>query len=479
MTTAEEADALNPQALTPGNDAPASSPDSPGQQLRQAREARKLDTSQVATSLRLAPRAIAAIEQDDYAQLPSPVFIAGYIRSYAKLVGLDPEPLVERFRQLHPKAESPAPHITSNQHKASERKASERKASERKASELKENELEEGEHEGGGLAVFLITVLVILAVAAGGYGWWVSRPGQGLNAPEQATMAPEPNEDLDLELDRQAGQEPGPTTTAAPTADEAATQPPTSSSERQPTARIETRINPAAASLPATPGSAGQTAAQTDTDGPASEQVRPARTSAFDQPDRSAPEATTEPTTASPEDLATDTTTAVASQPPGIASPLPRPPSLAEERPRLTRTTPESAAATAESAAATTATRPDNAPETTIDTDVDEPAEAAVVLNFSGPCWVDIRDSTGKVLLFGEMARDDREILGGQPPYSLVLGNTAAAELSVAGQPYDLSAVSRGNVARFKLDPAEIIAQNTDASASETSNAGAGETTND
>jgi len=101
------------------------------------------------------------------------------------------------------------------------------------------------------------------------------------------------------------------------------------------------------------------------------------------------------------------------------------------------------------------------------------------VLNFSGPCWVDIRDSTGKVLLFGEMARDDREILGGQPPYTLVLGNTAAAELSVAGQPYDLSAVSRGNVARFKLDPAEIIAQNTDASASETSNAGAGETTND
>ena len=474
MTTAEEADALNPQALTPGNDAPASSPDSPGQQLRQAREARKLDTSQVATSLRLAPRAIAAIEQDDYAQLPSPVFIAGYIRSYAKLVGLDPEPLVERFRQLHPKAESPAPHITSNQHKASERKASERKAS-----ELKENELEEGEHEGGGLAVFLITVLVILAVAAGGYGWWVSRPGQGLNAPEQATMAPEPNEDLDLELDRQADQEPGPTTTAAPTADEAATQPPTSSSERQPTARIETRINPAAASLPATPGSAGQTAAQTDTDGPASEQVRPARTSAFNQLDRSAPEATTEPTTASPEDLATDTTMAVASQPPGIASPLPRPPSLAEERPRLTRTTPESAAATAESAAATTATRPDNAPETTTDADIDEPAEAAVVLNFSGPCWVDIRDSTGKVLLFGEMARDDREILGGQPPYTLVLGNTAAAELSVAGQPYDLSAVSRGNVARFKLDPAEIIAQNTDASASETSNAGAGETTND
>ena len=473
MTTAEEADALNPQALTPGNDAPASSPDSPGQQLRQAREARKLDTSQVATSLRLAPRAIAAIEQDDYAQLPSPVFIAGYIRSYAKLVGLDPEPLVERFRQLHPKAESPAPHITSNQHKASERKASERKASERK-----ENELEEGEHEGGGLAVFLITVLVILAVAAGGYGWWVSRPGQGLNAPEQATMAPEPNEDLDLELDRQADQEPGPTTTAAPTADEAATQPPTSSSERQPTARIETRINPAAR-LPATPDSADQTAAQTDTDGPASEQVRPARTSAFDQPDRSAPEATTEPTTASPEGLATDTTTAVASQPSGIASPLPRPPSLAEERPRLTRTTPESAAATAESAAATTATRPDNAPETTTDADIDEPAEAAVVLNFSGPCWVDIRDSTGKVLLFGEMARDDREILGGQPPYTLVLGNTAAAELSVAGQPYDLSAVSRGNVARFKLDPAEIIAQNTDASASETSNAGAGETTND
>lgn len=468
MTTAEEADALNPQGLTPGSDAPASSPDSPGQQLRQAREARNLDISQVATSLRIAPRAVEAIEQDDYAHLPSPVFIAGYIRSYAKLVGLDPDPLVERFRHLHPKAESPARHGTPYQRKESERKESERK----------ESELEEGEHEDDGLAVYLIAVLVILAVAAGGYGWWVSQPGQGLNAPEQATMAPEPNEDLDLERDRQADQEPGPTTTAAPTADAAATQPPTSSSERQPTARIETRINPAAR-LPATPDSADQTAAQIDTDGPATEQDRPSQTSASDQLDASGPVATTEPTTASSDDLTTDRRTAAASQPSAVPSPLPRPPSLAEERPRLTRTTPESAAATAESAAATTATRPDNAPETTTDTDVDEPAAAAVVLNFSGPCWVDIRDSTGKVLLFGEMARDDREILGGQPPYSLVLGNTAAAELSVAGQPYDLSAVSRGNVARFKLDPAEIIAQNTDARASETPNAGAGETTND
>jgi cytoskeleton protein RodZ len=88
-----------------------------------------------------------------------------------------------------------------------------------------------------------------------------------------------------------------------------------------------------------------------------------------------------------------------------------------------------------------------------------------IELAFSGPCWVDIRDSTGKVLLFGEMKRDSRETLAGEPPYSLVIGNAAAAEITVAGQPFNLTSVARGNVARFKLDPAEVSRQTTDTSA--------------
>ena len=84
------------------------------------------------------------------------------------------------------------------------------------------------------------------------------------------------------------------------------------------------------------------------------------------------------------------------------------------------------------------------------------PGSDRVDLAFTGPCWVDIRDAKGTVLLFGEMARGDQETLAGEPPYSLVIGNAAAVEMTIGGTPYDVRAVARGNVARFEIDPREL-----------------------
>jgi cytoskeleton protein RodZ len=52
------------------------------------------------------------------------------------------------------------------------------------------------------------------------------------------------------------------------------------------------------------------------------------------------------------------------------------------------------------------------------------------------------------------MDKGDRHLLGGKPPYSLIIGNAAAAQILVDGQPFDFKSVVRGNVARFSLDPA-------------------------
>ena len=79
-----------------------------------------------------------------------------------------------------------------------------------------------------------------------------------------------------------------------------------------------------------------------------------------------------------------------------------------------------------------------------------------VVLEFRGPCWVDVRDSTKSFSLTGEMSTGDRRVLGGTPPYSLILGNAAAVRVTVKGAPFDLNPVTKGNVARFKLDPAAL-----------------------
>jgi cytoskeleton protein RodZ len=68
-----------------------------GAQLRMARTQRNLQVDQVAKELRLDARIITAIENDDRAALPEPIFVQGYLRAYARLVGLSGAELVSRY----------------------------------------------------------------------------------------------------------------------------------------------------------------------------------------------------------------------------------------------------------------------------------------------------------------------------------------------------------------------------------------------
>lgn len=68
--------------------------DAPGSVLRSAREALGLSRREIAEALNLLESTIVAIEDDDSARQPEPVFLRGYVRNYAKLLRLDPEPLV-------------------------------------------------------------------------------------------------------------------------------------------------------------------------------------------------------------------------------------------------------------------------------------------------------------------------------------------------------------------------------------------------
>jgi cytoskeleton protein RodZ len=72
------------QAFTPGF----------GATLAAARESRGLTVAQVAERLKLSARQIEAIEAEDWASLPDPVFVRGFVRNYAKLVGVAPDDLM-------------------------------------------------------------------------------------------------------------------------------------------------------------------------------------------------------------------------------------------------------------------------------------------------------------------------------------------------------------------------------------------------
>ena len=80
-----------------------------GRQLQYAREQRGLDLARVAAELRLTPATVLALETDDYTRLPSPVFVRGYLNSYARLLGIDPEPVLAAYQGARTAAASTAP----------------------------------------------------------------------------------------------------------------------------------------------------------------------------------------------------------------------------------------------------------------------------------------------------------------------------------------------------------------------------------
>ena len=73
------------------------SPGFPGHLLRQAREEQGLSQKETARDLHLTSKVINAIEEDDFELIPSFVFARGYIRSYARHLGLDGQTLVAEF----------------------------------------------------------------------------------------------------------------------------------------------------------------------------------------------------------------------------------------------------------------------------------------------------------------------------------------------------------------------------------------------
>lgn len=70
---------------------------SPGAHLRQAREAANMSVAEVADALFLHPDKIEALESDAFEPLAAPTFVRGYLRGYARLLGLPSAPILEMY----------------------------------------------------------------------------------------------------------------------------------------------------------------------------------------------------------------------------------------------------------------------------------------------------------------------------------------------------------------------------------------------
>lgn len=143
----------------------------PGSRLAKARAAANLSVEQVATSLNLTVGVVTALERDDPDQLPAAVFVRGYIKNYARLVGLNGDDLVSQYEA------SRAPDVPL---------------------ELRPRPISAAPNAGRGVSLRAV-ITVLLLVVAGSVAWWWAQGGRidvagltGSANPARPTTQPAP-----------------------------------------------------------------------------------------------------------------------------------------------------------------------------------------------------------------------------------------------------------------------------------------------
>lgn len=80
-----------------------------GEKLREAREGRGYTISEVAEQTRISPLYIESIENDDYSALPGGIFNKGFVKSFAKFVGLNEQEALQDYSNLLARSEAAQP----------------------------------------------------------------------------------------------------------------------------------------------------------------------------------------------------------------------------------------------------------------------------------------------------------------------------------------------------------------------------------
>jgi len=68
-----------------------------GEELRREREIRGISLKEISDATKISKRFLEAIERNDHRTLPAPVFTRGFVREYARYLGLNAEEMVTRY----------------------------------------------------------------------------------------------------------------------------------------------------------------------------------------------------------------------------------------------------------------------------------------------------------------------------------------------------------------------------------------------
>ena len=68
-----------------------------GEELRREREVRGITLAEIASATTIEPRLLEALEDNDFSVLPQDVYTRGFIRAYARHLGIDEEKLSNQY----------------------------------------------------------------------------------------------------------------------------------------------------------------------------------------------------------------------------------------------------------------------------------------------------------------------------------------------------------------------------------------------
>ena len=80
-----------------------------GERLRREREMRGITLEEIADSTKIGTRSLRALEQEDFDKLPGGIFNKGFVRAYARYLGIDEEQAVTDFLAAAGDPEQPLP----------------------------------------------------------------------------------------------------------------------------------------------------------------------------------------------------------------------------------------------------------------------------------------------------------------------------------------------------------------------------------
>lgn len=365
----------------------------PGRELGAARERAGISLEEMAATLHLPVEQVRAVESDDYERLPPPAYVRGYLRAYAREVGMDADQVVADYDAVCGEAGEPELVV----------------------------------HAGvpdpaAGRRPLLALLIVIAVVLAGALAWWLQQStdapvmasgnGEAESVPSGAGGATQDEKEVD-NAPEPAGDADEPTAPEAPEA-AAATQ---GDDGGRVTGDAETATMTAAAEDgPAEIGDSPQAYAR----------------DAGDAGDESVDEvvaATTEE--AGPAEQAQETEETRETEETAETEEEPVPESMLAEGSRPTAT-----ARAEEVATIAAAEGPDR-----------------LRIEIDGESWLEVFDARGRQLAYTLYSGDEPVVLRGWAPFDVFLGNAPDVSLRFGDLEIDHSAFVRSdNTARFVVD---------------------------